>query len=367
LSLAGFFGIRRLGPSSFLEVRRRKGAFFAACVRGASAPRRASRKGSRRRAAGLGHHMKIGQEESVSMGKMECPGRRNFLGLGEEYSRPETSLFNIIPVPYDATSTYTPGSRLGPRAIIEASRQIEVYDHELDLEPASVGVATLDDVPVTVVDPSLMVDEVERAVAAVASRNKLPVVLGGEHTVSVGAVRALAREERIGVVSFDAHADLRDSYQGTRYSHACFLRRAAEVADCCVFGVRSVAREEVEFSKSAGIGVFYADSMRRALGRLDLDFIPKTAYLSVDVDVLDPSLMPATGTPEPGGLGWYELIDLLTRVVTGRKVVGFDVVELCPLAGNPAPDFTAAKLVHKLMGAIVKFSSLGKDAGTRHG
>ena len=301
------------------------------------------------------------------MGKTECPGRRNFLGLGDERSSPETSLFNIVPVPYDATSTYTPGSRLGPRAIIEASRQIELYDHELDLEPASHGVATLDDVGGGVVDPALMVDAVEKAVADVASRNKLPVVLGGEHTVSVGAVRALARAERIGVVSFDAHADLRDSYQGTKYSHACFLRRAAEVADCCVFGVRSVAREEVEFARDAGVRVFYADSMRRAVGRLDLDFIPKTVYLSVDVDALDPSLMPATGTPEPGGLGWYDLIDLLTRIVSGRTVVGFDVVELCPLAGNPAPDFTAAKLVHKLMGAVVKFGSLRKDAGTRHG
>lgn len=315
--------------------------------------------------------MKVAQDESVSMSKAECPGRRNFLGLGAEHSSPDTSLFNIIPVPYDATSTYTPGSRLGPRAIIEASRQLEAYDHELDLEPASVGVATLDDVGATVVDPAMMADQVEKAVAAVASRKRLPVVLGGEHTVSVGAVRALARPDagtdRIGVVSFDAHADLRDSYQGTRYSHACFLRRAAEVAECCVLGVRSVAREEVEFARTSGVRVFYADEMRRAVGRLDLDFIPKAVYVSVDVDVLDPSLMPATGTPEPGGMGWYDLIDLLTRIVSGRKVVGFDVVELCPIAGCPAPDFTAAKLVHKLMGAVVKFSSFGKDTGTRHG
>ena len=311
--------------------------------------------------------MKAAQEESLSVDKTACPGRRNFLGLGDEYTSPEKSLFNVIPVPYDATSTYTPGSRLGPRAIIEASRQIELYDHELDLEPSSCGVATLDDVGGGVVDPAQMVDAVEKAVAEVASRDKLPVVLGGEHTVSVGAVRALGRAERIGVVSFDAHADLRDSYQGTKYSHACFLRRAAEVADCCVFGVRSVAREEVDFARDSGVRVFYADSMRRAVGRLDLDFIPKNVYLSVDVDALDPSVMPATGTPEPGGLGWYDLIDLLTRIVSGRRVVGFDVVELCPLAGNPAPDFTAAKLVHKMMGAVVKFGSLRKDSGTRHG
>jgi agmatinase len=302
------------------------------------------------------------------MSHIECPGKRNFLGLGDAYSAIETSKFDLIPVPYDATSTYLPGSRMGPRAIIDASRNLEIYDHQLDSEPASAGVATLDEVPVTVGDPARMVDAVEAAVAAVAARGKIPVVLGGEHTVSVGAVRALARREKVYVVSFDAHADLRDTYQGTGFSHACFFRRAREVADGCVIGVRSISQEEVEFAAKSGTRVFYADSVLEAgAAALDLDFVPDTVYLSIDVDVLDPSIMPATGTPEPGGLGWYDIVNLLTAIVRGRKVVGFDVVELCPLAGNPAPDFTAAKLVYKLMGTIVKYGSMREDNRISHG
>ena len=306
------------------------------------------------------------KEWGSPVSEMESPGKRNFLGLSDLYSSPEASLFHVIPVPYDATSTYLSGSRKGPQAIIDASRNIELYDHELDMEPASAGVATLEEVPVTVGDPGLMVEAVEKAVAVAAAKKKIPVVLGGEHTVSVGAVKAIATRGKVYVVSFDAHADLRDTYQGTEFSHACFLRRTREVADCCVFGVRSISREEVDFARSSGTRVFYAGGMQDGIATLDLDFIPDTVYLSIDIDVLDPSIMPATGTPEPGGLGWYDLVGLLTRIVSGRKVLGFDVVELCPLAGNHAPDFTAAKLVHKVMGTIVKYAST-EDDRTRHG
>lgn len=300
------------------------------------------------------------------MSEMECPGKRNFLGLSDRYSSPETSLFHLIPVPYDATSSYVSGSRKGPQAIIDASRNIELYDCDLDAEPASVGVATLDEVAVTVAEPGLMVEAVEQAVAASAARGKIPIVLGGEHTVSVGAVRAVAAASKAYVVALDAHADLRDTYQGTKFSHACFLRRTREVADCCVFGVRSMSREEVDFARSSATRVFYAGAMRDRIAALDLDFIPETVYLSIDVDVLDPSVMPATGTPEPGGLGWYDLMGLVARIVGGRRILGFDVVELSPIAGNHAPDFTAAKLVHKVMGTIVKHASM-EDDRTRHG
>jgi agmatinase len=302
------------------------------------------------------------------MGQMDSPGKRNFLGLAPAFSSIEGSLFNILPVPYDATSTYMPGSRRGPQAIIDASRNLETYDHELDAEPASAGVATLDEVPVVVGDPAVMIAAVEAAVGEIADRGRIPVVLGGEHTVSLGAVRALARRERFCVVSLDAHADLRDSYQGSPLSHACFLRRASEVAECCAFGVRSISAEEADHLKTSRTKVFYAEAMlRQGINTLSLDFIPQTVYLSIDVDVLDPSIMPATGTPEPGGLGWYETVGLLTRMVRGRRVIGFDVVELCPAAGSPAPDFTAAKLAYKLMGAIVKFGLTREDHGIRHG
>jgi agmatinase len=302
------------------------------------------------------------------MSEMECPGKRNFLGLSDQYSSIDKSLFDIIPVPYDATSTYLPGSRRGPRAIIDASANLELYDHQLDMEPVRAGFATLEDVPLCLGDPAMMVKAVEDVVAGVVARDRFPIVLGGEHTVSLGAVSALARKERFCVVSLDAHADLRDTYQGTRFSHACFLRRASELADWCVLGVRSISREEVDFAASAGPRIFYADSLvKGGVGAVDLDFIPGTVYLSIDVDVLDPSIMPATGTPEPGGLEWYDLLELLKRIVSGRRVLGFDVVELCPLAGNPAPDFTAAKLIYRLAGTIMKFSSNREDDRTRHG
>jgi agmatinase len=282
---------------------------------------------------------------------VECSGQRNFLGLSEAFSSREESYFHVIPVPYDATSTYGTGSRMGPKAIIDASLNIEVYDHELDMETAEVGVFTHPELMVSVGDPARMVERIEGEVDGVVSKGKFPVVLGGEHTVSLGAVRALARHQDFAVVSLDAHADLRDSYQDSPYSHACFLRRAMESAECCVLGVRSISREEMDFVRETNVPVFFADRLARGES-IDFGFLPDRVYLSVDVDVLDPSLMPSTGTPEPGGLSWYRIIELLETLVRGRRIVGFDVVELSPQPGNHGPDFTAAKLVYKLMGLV---------------
>jgi agmatinase len=283
----------------------------------------------------------------------ECSGQRNFLGLSDDFSSRDKSYFQVIPVPYDATSTYGTGSRMGPKAIIDASLNIELYDHELDMEPARVGVFTHPELPVSVGDPVRMLERIDRAVEDVVSRGKFPVVLGGEHTVSLGAVRALARHERFAVVSLDAHADLRDTYQDSPYSHACFLRRAMESAECCVLGVRSISKEEMDFVREAELPVFFADRLARE-DAIDLGFLPDKIYLSVDIDVLDPSLMPSTGTPEPGGLSWYQTTALLESLVTGRTLVGFDLVELCPQPGNHGPDFTAAKLVYRLMGLVLR-------------
>jgi agmatinase len=299
------------------------------------------------------------------MSGIESPGEGNFLGLCASLSTRGGSRFSIIPVPYDATSTYVPGSRRGPAAIIDASANIELYDHELDLEAAAHGIFTEPQVQPLPGDPSAMMSRIESAVSEVLASGSVPVVLGGEHTVSVGAVRALAsRAERRGeeffVVSFDAHADLRDSYQGTPLSHACFLRRAMELAGGTAIGVRSISKEEHDFATASGVKITYAEEINsRPPASLNLDHIPGNVYISLDIDVLDPSVMPATGTPEPGGLGWYDLIDLLKRVISGRRVLGFDVVELCPQPGNAAPDFTAAKLIYKVMGIIIKYSANG--------
>jgi agmatinase len=299
------------------------------------------------------------------MSDIESPGEGNFLGLNASHSSPGRSRFSIIPVPYDATSTYVSGSRKGPAAIIEASAYLELYDHEFDLEPAREGIYTARALEPLPGDPAAMVSRIEDAVSPVISSGSLPVVLGGEHTVSVGPVKALASAMPDGsrgffVVSFDAHADLRDSYQGTALSHACFLRRAHEVAPCTAIGVRSLSRGEHEFALGEGIMILYAEEIHsRGAGALDLGYIPDAVYISVDLDVLDPSVMPATGTPEPGGLSWYDLIHLLKRVISGRRVLGFDVVELCPQPGHAAPDFLAAKLIYKMMGIIIKHSANG--------
>jgi len=285
--------------------------------------------------------------------KVECSGQRNFLGLADDCSSRDGSYFHIIPVPYDATSTYGVGSRMGPRAIIDASLNLETYDHRLDMEPAAAGVFTHDDLPVSVGDPARMIEKIDRAVEDVISAGKFPIVLGGEHTVSLGPIRALARHDEFAVVSLDAHADLRDTYQDSPYSHACFLRRAMESARCCVFGVRSISREEMDFVGHVDVPVFFADQLVGE-GTIDSGFLPEKVYLSVDIDVLDPSIMPSTGTPEPGGLSWYQATSLIEQIVAGRKLVGFDVVELCPQPGNHGPDFTAAKLVYRLMGLVLR-------------
>jgi agmatinase len=304
------------------------------------------------------------------MSDIECPGADNFLGLCASHSSSGESRFSIIPVPYDETSTYVSGSSRGPAAIIEASANLELYDHELDMEPARQGIYTAPEVSAVPGDPSATIFAIEGAVREAMASGSLPVVLGGEHTVSVGAVRAVAGRadipgapapgEDFYVLSFDAHADLRDSYDGTPLSHACFLRRALESTGGMAIGVRSISREEHDLVAGGGVKVVYAEEIHEGgMGAVDLDHIPANVYISVDLDVLDPSIMPSTGTPEPGGLGWYDLIDLLKRVISGRRVLGFDVVELCPQPGNVAPDFTAAKLIYKLMGIIIKYSANG--------
>lgn len=294
------------------------------------------------------------------MSDIECPGAGNFLGLCASYSSPGKSRFSVLPVPYDATSSYVSGSRRGPAAILEASANIEIYDHDLDLEPAREGVYTAPEVEPVADDPEATLARIRDAVRAIVTSGSMPVVLGGEHTVSLGAVRALAPDEDFFVVSLDAHADLRSSYQGTPLSHACFLRRALEVVGATALGVRSLSKEEHDFAVAEGLRLVHAEEIQeKGVAALDLNYIPRNIYISLDLDVLDPSVMPSTGTPEPGGLSWYDLIDLLKRVISGRRVLGFDVVELCPQPGNVAPDFTAAKLIYKLMGIIIEYSANG--------
>ncbi len=299
------------------------------------------------------------------MEEIECSSWK-FLGIPDRYSSLESSYFHILPVPYDATSSYVAGARFGPRAIIEASHQIELYDAELAMAPADLGIATHDEVPVVAGDPEGMIARIEERVGEIRSLGGLPVILGGEHTVALGSIRTFDDSDLM-VVSLDAHGDLRDTYQGNRYSHACFLRRVSDEHECAAFGIRSISKAEVNFISQKSIPVFYARDMIGAIDAIDLEFIPEKIYITIDIDVLDCSIMPSAGTPEPGGLGWYDVVSLLERIITSRRILGFDVVELCPQPHNVAPDFTAAKLVYKVMGLIAKYSRNREVDATSHG
>lgn len=281
----------------------------------------------------------------------------NFGGIDGEYSTFERAAFAVVPVPYDLTTTYQGGSRRGPDAILDASRNMELYDEELERECFLSGIYTHAPLEVEASGPEAMTAAVQRTVAGLLEAGKIPVLLGGEHSISVGAVRAMKeRYPGISVLQLDAHADMRESYQGTPFSHACAGRRMAELCPLTQVGIRSMSAEEAGFLKRGTVKSYSADVLsgtgawrKKIRGNLAGDL-----YISLDLDVLDPSVMPSTGTPEPGGLLWKELLEIL-RDVSGRcRVRGFDVVELSPIPGIVAPDFLAARLVYKMMGYIAE-------------
>jgi agmatinase len=283
----------------------------------------------------------------------------NFLGLPPENSDFDSSAVLVLSVPFDATTSYKGGAKAGPRAIIEASTQVELYDREFDSEPAlEYGVHTLPALAPDLHSPELTVAAIEDAVASLAS-GKLLCVLGGEHTVSVGVARGLHKVFGDFVtVQLDAHADLRESYEGTPYSHACAMRRIADFSHVIQFGIRSIDVAEAEFIRenSSLVTTFFADDMRHDRSYLT-DLAEKVrgqqVFLTVDLDAFDPSIIPATGTPEPGGLLWYDVLEIIRTIVANANVIAFDVVELAPIPGLHAPDFTAAKLVYKIMNLVM--------------
>ena len=257
----------------------------------------------------------------------------------------------VLPVPYEETTSYRKGTRRGPEAIIRASAEMEDYDMELEREPCSVGIHTASALE-PADGPEAMAGRVREAVARYADQGKLVGMLGGEHSLTSGAVAALAeRRPGLSVLFFDAQADLRDDYQGWAHSHACAARRVLDhAASLTLVGVRSMTGKEAAFMKERGIALF----PRGAEPITDVDAIVDTlgehVYVSFDLDAFDPSFMSAVGTPEPGGLGWWEALRILRAVSERRRIVGFDVVELAPDEGPEACAYTAAKLVYKLFG-----------------
>lgn len=313
---------------------------------------------------------KPGEEVSLSEAK-------GFGGIQEEYSNFKKAKVVVLPVPYEKTTTYKRGTRNGPLAIIDASTNMELFDEELNQETYKIGIHTMDALRVDGLSPEDMVERVKASTLEILKAGKFPMALGGEHSITVGVVKAFCETfENISTLQLDAHYDLRDEYLGSKFSHACVGRRLSELCPLVQVGTRSLSREEREFldsvrkqsfreaekdkteedSKSSHTSIrcinvyeildrpFWKDEV--------LSFLTDEVYVTIDLDVLDPSLMPSVGTPEPGGMGWYDLLELLRSVTKEKKVVGFDVVELSPIKDRIAPDFTAAKLIYRFLGLI---------------
>jgi len=280
----------------------------------------------------------------------------NFGGIYPAHSLREAT-FVVVPVPYDLTSTYQPGSRRGPTAIIEASTNMELYDEELKKETYLAGIHTALPVEIDARGPKNMVNAVRKRISKIVALDKIPVMLGGEHSITFGAVQAVQEKyPKLSVLQLDAHADLRESYQGSPYSHASVARRISEICPLVQVGIRSMSKEEGDFLPQSKVKSYSADFVaenkdwcERVCKNLKGD-----VFVTIDLDVFDPSIMPATGTPEPGGLFWREVVRLLKRVASSCTIRGFDIVELAPIPGNIGPDFMTAKLIYRLMGYMTK-------------
>jgi agmatinase len=264
----------------------------------------------------------------------------------------------ILKVPYEMTTTYVKGTKNGPGAIINASRYMEVFDEELNQETYKVGIHVMDLAGVEALSSEAMVDKVHASMAELLKANKFPVMLGGEHSISVGSVKAFKDAyPNLSVLQLDAHYDMRDTYKGSKLNHGCVARRISEICPIVQVGTRSLSKEEKDFlatqppEKIKTINVYdildtplWKDAVSNSLS--------ENVYVTIDMDVFDPSLAPGVGTPEPGGIGWYETLDLLKDISKDRKIVGFDVVELCPIQGQISSDFLAAKLIYRLLGYV---------------
>ncbi len=281
----------------------------------------------------------------------------NFLGLTDDEARYERARAVVVPVAYDATTSYRAGTKFGPAAIIAASREVESTGRTSQPDLAEIGIATTLEVEADAGSPARMIDTVEEEIRYHLDKGKICAMLGGEHSLTTGAVRAhKARYSDLTVLQIDAHADMRDSYQGSQFSHASAMRRVREICPAVSVGIRSASSECHDMIKSKNLPVFWAED---CVGRSDwydaaIDSLSDEVYVTFDLDGLDPSIMPAVGTPEPGGLLWYETLAFLNAVAAKRRIVGFDVVELMPIPGLHHPDFLAARLVAEMIRLTVR-------------
>jgi N1-aminopropylagmatine ureohydrolase len=289
---------------------------------------------------------------------MNLPFEYDRIAVGEfGGTMPTTATFAsarvvILPIPLDRTTSYVPGTRNGPHEILVASSHMELWDEETETDVHGIGIYTMAEMefPFAAIDDVMA--EISRVASELVSRGKFPFVLGGEHSITPPIVKAVADQHPgLSVLQIDAHADLRDSYMGTPNNHACAMRRVLDYATTTQVGIRSLSPEEAAAIPRLKTKIFYDYNMRNDPNWIDrvVDSLHDDVYITIDCDGLDPAIMPAVGTPEPGGLSWYETLALLRRVIESRRVIGCDLVELAPIAGNIAPNFLCAKLIYKIL------------------
>jgi agmatinase len=272
-----------------------------------------------------------------------------FGDFSEEYTSLENSKIVILPVPYDGTSTWIKGADKGPEALLDASYNLEFYDIETDSEVYTKGIYTADAVTEKR-SPELMNKAVEAQCNKFLDKDKFIVLLGGEHSVTYGSVVAHNKKyKNMSVLQLDAHSDLRPEYHGSPFNHACIMARVQELCPITQVGIRSM--DSIEKPNVNPSTIFYAENIYNNKSWMDkvFDTLTENVYITIDLDVFDPSIMPSTGTPEPGGLLWYDVIELMQKVFKNKNVVGFDIVELCPNENEKSSDFLAAKLVYKML------------------
>ncbi len=296
-------------------------------------------------------------------------GRRRFpfFDLDREYAQKKKSRFVILPVPYERTTSYLTGCRRGPEAIRDASSQVELYEPDVDRDPYLNGIHTAPPVRFGKKSIEEELTRIKKAAASYVEEGKFLVAIGGEHTVSVPLVGFFAEKyANLSVLQIDAHPDLRDSYEGSRYSHACVGRRIIETAPIVQVGARSWSVEEREFIKSIrqkkvrGQKAFTLFPAEKIVGKSAwqnkvVEALSENVYLTLDLDGLDPSVIPSVGTPEPGGLGWHETLELLRKVIKNRRLVGMDMVELKPIKGDFRGEIAAARLLHHVLAYLTTY------------
>lgn len=292
---------------------------------------------------------------------------KTYAGIPEAFARLETAKIVLIPVPYDGTSTWQKGADKGPEAFLQASENMELYDIETDTEVYQQGIYLAD--PVTENDsPEAMVNAVHQTTKQYIKKNKFVTVFGGEHSISIGTVKAFNEcFHSLTVLHIDAHADLRKEYEGSTCNHACAMYQASQTTNLIQVGIRSM--DSLETTIMDKEKTYFAHQMITDDYWMEnaVDQMTDTVFISFDLDALDPSIMPSTGTPEPGGLFWYETLEFLAKVFKEKNVVGFDIVELCPNEIDKSSDFLAAKLYYKMLSYKFRETDSGEDFNDNYG